>query len=161
MVDSALYLDSLPVRCRVSGLTVIQSGHDDGEEIEQILMADRPFCIQVTVEWLGNAAIALLMLDPTLSVEFVAKPAGIGDKIELATASETMQAPQLAYTPRLDLNTPHSYGLEAGVYHLNAIIRVGAEAGPAMLCGVYEGIIIEIFNPPQSATSRKQSPKHK
>ena len=134
----------LPITCRFYGLTLRQSV-EDSLESEDILMADRPFQIQATVEWKSNAAIALLSLQPEIAVEFFAKPAGLGEGVDLGVATEIADPDQRLYTPALDLESPADCGLETGIHHLGALLRIGAPDAPALLCGVLEGSLVEVF----------------
>ncbi|MEB3212081.1 MAG: hypothetical protein VKL39_12035 [Leptolyngbyaceae bacterium] len=161
MTDSALYLDSLPVRCRVYGLSAMQSDSNGHEEVERILVGDRPFRVQLTLDFLGNSAIALLMLEPMLFVEVLVKPAGMGDKVELGAIHQTLTPEQLTYAPVLDLESPIHYGLDAGLYHLSAMVRIGAENGPALLCGSVKGPTIEVFSPSPPQTKQKSTKRRR
>jgi hypothetical protein len=161
MSDAALYLESLPVRGRVSGLSVMQADDKGQPADEHILVGDRPFCVQLTVELIGNAAIALLMLEPTLSIEVLVNPPGTGNKVELGVVRQRMSLEQRAYTPMLELDPPMSYGLESGLYHLTAMIRIGAEEGPALLSGVLERKAVEVFCPAPRQTPPKSNKRRR
>ena len=136
----------LPITCRFYGLTLRQSA-EDSLEPEDILMADRPFQIQATLEWKSNAAIALLSLQPEIAVEFFAKPAGIGEGVDLGVATEIADPDQRLYTLALDLESPADCGLATGIHHLGALLRIGAPDAPALLYGVLEGSLVEVFSP--------------
>ncbi|MEL6224132.1 MAG: hypothetical protein AAFR31_15975 [Cyanobacteria bacterium J06627_8] len=157
MSDSAHYLDSLPVRCRVYGLSLKQSDNHEHEETEQIVLSDRPVSVQLTVEFLGNSAIALLMLEPTLSIELLAKSVSTGETWELGKLSQTMTPKERMYAPVLDLEPPTQCGLDVGMYRLTAIVRIGAPDGPALLSGLIEDNRFEVFSNPTQSSKRKRS----
>ena len=158
MAHPDVYIDSLPIRCHLYGLSVSQSNHESDDEglLDSIVMSDRPFSVQVTVEWLGNTAIALLMLRPELSVDFFAKPIAIGNAIELGTVTHFTSPKERTYRPTLEVQSPIACGLNAGLYHLGAVLRVGAEEGPALVCGAIEGVVTEIFTPHNNKKRKKR-----
>ena len=119
-------------------------------------MGDRPFSVQVTVDWIGNTAIALLMLRPDLFVDFFAKTIGIGEVVELGSITQSTSPNQRTYTPTLEFQSPTTCGLDEGIYHLGAVLRVGAEGGPALVCGAMEGTVIEIFIPRNEKKRKKR-----
>lgn len=159
MDDREIVIESMPVRCRVYGLSIRQSdGNDEGlhSEVHQatdnypwktkaIVMSDRPFQVQLTVEWLDTAAIALLMLTPILSVDAYLKPMDRGETVALGTVEQPTSPGQRIYTPTLVVESPDHQGIEPGLYSLYATVRVGAKEGPALLWDVIDGVRIEVF----------------
>ncbi len=167
MPKPEIFLESIPVRCRVYGLSVCQSTaiadeqcdgtrggtNADYWEMQIVLTGDRPFHVQVTVEWLGSAAIALLMLQPSLAVDFYIKPVGAGHSIDLGTVEQPTAASQQVYAPCLMLESPDQQGIHPGFYHLHATVRVGAAEGPALLWDVIGGVRLEVFEPPSDESA--------
>jgi hypothetical protein len=174
MPTPEIVLESIPVRCRIYGLSVCQSnaaadgrwdgtGHGtdaDQWETQTIIMGDRPFHVQVTVEWLGSAAIALLMLNPLISADFYIKPVGVGEDIEIGSIAQSTSASQRSYTLALGLESPDQQGIEPGLYYLYATVRVGADEGPALLWDVIDGVRIEVLTPVPNLPTADDSGAH-
>jgi hypothetical protein len=114
---------------------------------ETILSGDAPVTLSVTVDFGNSGAIALMPLGLQIRADFFAKPIGRGEDLELGNAILQTVANQFTYSPALRIET----GLEmAGmvpekVYRLTALLRVGAPDYPALITGVLEDLIIQIY----------------
>ncbi len=138
---------SIPIRCRFGALTVVATGVDSEASVS-ILNADEAFSVRTSVEFLDTSAVALLALEPLLHLEFYAKPCGPEASILLGETRISTTPDQGSYSPSLSLRSPADIGLSAGgVYRLGALLRVGAEAGPALICAVQEDVLVQIISP--------------
>ena len=91
------------------------------------LQDDQPFSLQVTVEFSGPGANALMPLAPTIQVEFYAKPLSPDLGRVLGTIKVIPLPTVLTYTPTLNLSPPRSIGLRPKtLYCIGAVLRVGA-----------------------------------
>lgn len=154
MEDAAFRI--IPIECRLSQLRAIAtSAHD----VVTALQANQPFSLHITVEFLRSTAIALLRLSPQIRVDFYAKPITGGEGYELGTVA-IAATDQLIYDIEHPLDSPDTLGLTQGhIYHIGAILRVGAAEGPALLSGIAESLMLEIYSGerPQSSDSSKDS----
>ena len=131
--------------CRLCDLTVFAQGSDRTTP-DTLLKQEQSFSLQALVEFVGSGAIALLCLTPSIQLDFYAKPCGRGDDVDLGSVTVKAVADQFTYTPTLEVNSPVALGLMAGtVYRIGALLRVGAPNCPALICGVIEDLIIEIY----------------
>ncbi len=142
----------LPIECHLSQLQAIAPSTAHAVTALQI---DQPFSLQVTVDLLPSTAIALLRLSPQIRVDFYAKPITSGDGYELGTVAIAAQPTQHTYNIEQPLDTPYNLGLtHQGLYRVGAILRIGAPDGPALLSGLLESLVVEIYlgevsNPPK------------
>ncbi|MGF1495253.1 MAG: hypothetical protein ACFB8W_00295 [Elainellaceae cyanobacterium] len=133
----------LPIRCRLANLSAI--AHSSGEATSTLSL-DYPFTLAVTVDFLGTGAIALLRLQPQICVEFYAKPVIAGGTLDLGLVSEEAIASVSSYRLEHLVESPGEAGLTPGtVYHLGALLRVGAPGGPALIAGVQESLMVEVY----------------
>ena len=135
----------IPFTCRFSSLTIF--GRDTDRTTPDTLLKElQPFSLQASIEFVGSGAIALLCLTPSIQVDFYAKPCGQGEDVNLGTAAIPAVADQVVYTPTLEVESPASAGLAAGtLYRINALLRIGASDCPALICGVIEDLMVEIY----------------
>ena len=135
----------VPFTCRFYDLTIFAQGSGRTTP-DTILKEDQPFSLQASVEFVGSGAIALLCLTPSIQIDFYAKPCGRGDDVDLGAATITAVADQFTYTPTLEIDSPVSVGLTPKtLYRISALMRVGAPNCPALICGVLEDLIVEIY----------------
>ena len=147
----------VPFTCRYSNLTIF-SQDSDGTTPDTLLKETQPFSLQASVEFVGSGAIALLCLNPSIQVDFYAKPCGRGEDVELSTVAITAVADQVLYTPTLEVGAPVSVGLTAGtLYRISALLRIGAPDCPALICGVIEDLMVEIYSPSKLAKKSTKS----
>ncbi|MEB3355209.1 MAG: hypothetical protein VKK04_00580 [Synechococcales bacterium] len=133
----------LPIRCRLSDLAAIAQPAD---EATSVLAVEQAFTLAVTVEFLGAGAIALLRLQPQICVEFYAKPAIAGETLGLGLVREGAIASTSIYRLEHLIESPRAAGLAPGtVYHIGALLRVGALEGPALIAGVHEALMVEMY----------------
>lgn len=134
-----------PITCKLSNLTVFTTDADV-EYPETILSQDESFSLQVTVEFGGPGAIALVPLGLPIQVNFLAEPYGLGSKIELGSTSVDTSARVLTYTPTLVVAKPAAIGLVTEeIYQVRAVLRVGAPNSPALITGLLEGLVIQTY----------------
>jgi hypothetical protein len=132
-----------PINCNLSNLTVFTTV-SEGEHPETILHQHESCSLQVTVEFEGSGAIALMPLSLCIKVSFFAEPCGVGSKIELGDSLVDTFARTFTYTPTLTIATPTSVGLVAEeIYQVTAVLRVGALNSPALIIGFIDGLIIQ------------------
>lgn len=145
----------IPIECRFSQLQAIApSSHHP----VTALQLDQPFSLQVTVEFLSSVAIALLRLSPQIRADFYAKPIASGDGYELGTVAIAAQPDQLTYTLHHSLDAPDELGLlKHGLYRIGAILRVGAPDGPALLSGILESLVLELYPGESSRSSKRKT----
>ena len=135
----------VPFTCRFSHLTVFAQD-SDGTTPDTLIKEAQPFSLRASVEFVGSGAIALLCLNPAIQVDFYAKPCGRGEDVDLGTVAVTAVADQVIYTPTLELGAPVSVGLTARtLYRISALLRIGAPDCPALICGVIEDLMVEIY----------------
>ncbi len=157
----------IPITCSFTQLNVLI----DSEEANSatilpatILRDDQAFSLQVLVTLGGPGAIALLPLQPTIQVEFYAKPFGpevgtVLGEVELATEAQVF-----TYTPTLKMGSPTAVGLTSpGLYKIGAILRVGAPNAPALINGYLEELAIEVYTRPAAdvSTAPRRAAKRK
>jgi hypothetical protein len=150
---------SIPIRCRFGELTVVAA---EAEASTPILNAEESFALRTSVEFLDTSAVALLALEPTIHVEFYAKSCGPGDSVFLGETQMVATAEQRTYSPSLSLRSPANLGLMTdGVYRLGALLRVGAEDGPALICAVQEDVLVQIhaLKPEPSKNGKRKASK--
>ncbi|MGB3496312.1 MAG: hypothetical protein WBA57_26525 [Elainellaceae cyanobacterium] len=150
----------ISIECRLSQLEAIAPSTIASfpDAAVTALQLDQPFSLRVTVEFLSIMAIALLRLAPQIRVDFYAKPIVSGDGYELGTVAIAAQPNQFTYTLTQELDTPHNLGLiNPGLYRVGAIFRVGAPDGPAMISGLLESLVLEIYAGEASQPSKRKS----
>lgn len=134
-----------PINCTLSNLTIFTTSPDT-EHPKTILHQHESFSLQVTVEFGGCGAIALMPLSLCIKVSFFAEPCGLGSKLELGDTSVDTSAKLFTYTPTLAIATPTSVGLVAEeIYQVTAVLRVGAANSPALIIGFIDGLIIQTY----------------
>ena len=140
-----------PIGCQLSNLTVFTTNAKP-EFSETALQDHQPFSLQVTVEFSGPGAIALMPLAPTIQVEFYVKPLS-PELGRVLGAIEVMPLPTvLTYTPTLNLGPPQSIGLHPKtLYRVGAVLRVGAPNWPSLINGFTETLTLEIYTVPKTA----------
>ena len=139
-----------PIGCQLSNLTASAIG-TESEFAETRLPSNQPFSLQVTVDFSGPGAIALMSLSPTIQVEFYAKPLGPESPKALGRIAVPAISEELVYTPTLMLSAPKSIGLHAKmIYQIGAVLRVGSQDGPSIVHGFTEALTIEIYTPKAS-----------
>ena len=137
----------VPFTCRLCDLTIFAQ-NSDRTTSDTILKQDQSFSLQALVEFVGSGAIALLCLSPSIQLDFYAKPCGRGDDVDLGSVTIKAVTDQFIYTPTLEVNSSISLGLTAGtIYRISALLRVGSPNCPALICGVIEDLMIEIYTP--------------
>ena len=147
----------VPFTCRFSSL--ISFAQDSaGTTPDTLLKESQSFSLQASVEFVGSGAIALLCLTPSIQVDFYAKPCGRGEDVDLGAATIPAIADEFFYTPTLELGSPVSVGLTAGtLYRISALLRVGAPDCPALICGVIEDLMVEIYSASKLAKKSTKS----
>lgn len=134
--------------CQLSNLTVFTANAQHGFS-ETVLQGHQPFSLQVTVEFAGPGAIALMPLSLAVQVEFYTKPLGPESGMILGTTALHTQPDVLTYAPTLALGSPLSVGLKADtIYRVGAVLRVGAPKWPSLVNGFTEELTIEIYTSP-------------
>lgn len=145
MSDS--HVNISPIECRLSCLTVF-TNNTPTTFPDTILQGRHSFSLQVTVEFLGSGAIALMPLAPTIRVEFYMKPLGPEQGAMLGNIELTTEPEVFVYKPTLDLGPPISLGLNAGkIYKIGSILRVGAPNWPSLISGFTEELTVEVYLP--------------
>lgn len=139
-----------PIGCQLYNLTA-SAISAKSEFAETRLPNNQPFSLQVTVEFSGPGAIALMSLSPTIQVEFYAKPLGPEPSKALGSIAVPAIPEELIYTPTLMLSAPKSIGFHAKmIYQIGAVLRVGSPDGPSIVHGFTEALTIEIYTPKNS-----------
>jgi hypothetical protein len=132
--------------CSLSALTVFTSEVNTISP-NMILRHDEPFSVAVRVDLAGAGAIALVPLGMSIQVEFFAHPLGIGDAVELGEASINTVAHVFTYTPKLAVASAVKVGLvPEKIYQIKALLRVGAAGFPALIVGLTEGLMLQIYH---------------
>lgn len=140
-------VSSIPIRCQFGELTVVSAGAD-AEAPTPVLNLEESFTLRTRIEFLGTSAVALLALEPAIHLEFYAKPCGPGESIALGETQLVATSEQRTYAPSLSVQSPADTGFRAdGVYRLGALLRIGAEGGPALICAVQENVLVQIHTP--------------
>lgn len=136
-----------PITCYLSSLTVFTTDPET-DYPETILKQKEPFQLRVTVAFGGPGAIALMPVGLSVRVDFFAEALGIGSKVELGKAVVETAKEVFTYTPTLKVAAPAAAGLVADeVYHVSAVLRMGAPEPPAFITGFIEGLTIQIYLP--------------
>ncbi len=132
--------------CHLSDLTAFTTSAD---KPETIVRQDKPFSLQVSVEFSGSGAIALMPLAITIRIDFFAKALGTAETVELGTAKLTTQKGQYLYTPTLKLPKPavKSGLLPETLYTITGVMRVGAPEEPSLINGYIDNLTIEVYAP--------------
>ncbi|MDJ0707690.1 MAG: hypothetical protein QNJ46_30810 [Leptolyngbyaceae cyanobacterium MO_188.B28] len=147
----------VPFTCRFSSLTIFAKDSDRTAP-DTLLKESQPFSLQASVEFVGSGAIALLCLTPSIQVDFYAKSCGRGGTVDLGTAATSSVVNQAIYTPTLELESPAAVGLEArSLYQISALLRIGAPDCPALICGVIEDLMVEIYDASKLAKKSTKS----
>lgn len=145
MQDSQISI--APITCRLSHLTVFAT-EPETDYPETILKQKEPFQLRVMVAFGGPGAIALMPVGLSVRVDFFAEALGIGSKVELGKAVVETAREVFIYTPTLKVAAPAAAGLVPdGIYHVSAVLRVGAPEPPALIAGFIEGLTIQIYQP--------------
>lgn len=131
-----------PLSCQLSDLTVFTHSP---ETIEPILSDAEPFSLAVTLTFGGAGSIALMPLKACLCVAFFAQAVGAGQSLALGQTQIFSQAGQFRYTPTLTVPEGRAIGLTESVYRITALVKVGAADAPALVTGVMEGLLIQIY----------------
>lgn len=146
-----------PIACQLSDLTVFTANSAPALS-ETILQGNQPFSLQVTVEFSGSGAIALMPLSPAIQVKFFTKPLSPEQGMELGSVEVITRPGVFVYTPTLNLGPPLSIGLRTGtIYRIGAVLRIGAPDWPALISGFTEELTIEIYVPPDKRSSGLQA----
>ena len=134
------------VHCQLFDLVVFTANADAPETI---VRQDKPFSLQVSVEFGGSGAIALMPLTLTIRVDFSVKALGTGEAIELGSARLTTQKGQYRYTPTLKLSkSAAKLGLvPEKIYLIIAVVRIGAADEPSLINGYIDNRTIEVYTP--------------
>lgn len=136
-----------PITCKLSNLTLF-TPDSDTRYPNIILKDDESFQVQVTVEFGGAGAIALMPLSLSIQVNFFVEPYGIGCKAELGSTLVTTSAGILTYTPTLAVAQPAAIGLvPEEIYQVTAVLRVGTPNWPAFITGFTEGLALQTYRP--------------
>lgn len=135
-----------PITCKLSNLTVFTS--DPNTQCpEMILGLDEPFSLQVTVEFGGPGAIAMMPLAMTIKVNFFVEPYGLGSRAEVGSTTVQTFAGILTYSPTLTLAKPAAIGLiPEEIYQVTAVLRVGAPDWPAVITGFIDGLALQTYH---------------
>lgn len=143
-----------PITCQLSELKV-SVANAPAAFSETILQGNQPFSLQVTVEFSGSGAIALMPLSPSIQVKFFTKPLSPEPGMELGSIEVLTRPGVFVYTPTLSLGAPLSIGLRPGtIYRIGAVLRIGAPDWPALISGFTEELTIEIYIPPEEKSTR-------
>ena len=135
----------VPFACLFSDLTLFAQDAN-GTLPDTLLKEEQPFSLQASVEFVGSGAIALLCLTPTIQLDFCAKSCLRGDYVDLGLVTIPAISDQFIYAPVLEVSSPVSVGLKSGdLYQISALLRVGAPNCPALICGVIEDLMVEIY----------------
>lgn len=145
---SESYVNIGSIDCRLSNLIVsTDNGHPSFSAT--VLQGNQPFSLQVTVEFLGPGAIALMPLSPAIQVSFYTKPLGPEAGVGLGSLVINTKPGVFTYTPNLTLGSPFSIGLKAKtLYRIGAALRVGAPDWPSLITGYTEEVTVELYTNP-------------
>lgn len=155
---SSVNIHSLPIICKAYGLSVVTGSSDVAQTI---VPYDAPFTVQIALAFDDSNSIALLALGPTVQVDFYVKPLQAGSTLDLGSSTLTANGHQSIYTALLEVTSPSELQLMANrVYSLGALVRIGAPDHPALLCGVVEGLMIQIHAIKDSSPEPKKSKKN-
>lgn len=133
-----------PIVCILSDLTAFTT---DPAILETIVDQDQPFGLQVTVEFERSGAIALMPLALPIRARFFAKPFGVGETIEVGTATATTKANVFVYhlTLLLDRGLATVGSVPETIYSISALLQVGAEKYPAFMHAFIEHLSIQTY----------------
>lgn len=139
-------IQSIVIPCRLEGITILTEASAPSLTDTVILHHNQPYSLKVSVNFVSSNSIALLALMPTLRADFYAIPLGIGQPINLGTACLSSQPLQRTYSLVLQLPSLEKSGFAIEhVYRLNALIRIGATDQPALLCGLLEAPVVQVY----------------
>jgi hypothetical protein len=145
---SESYVNIGPIACRLSNL-IVSTDNDNSDFSATVLQGNQPFSLQVTVEFSGPGAIALMPLSPAIQVSFYTKPLGPEAGVDLGSLVIHTKPGVFTYTPNLTLGSPFSIGLKAKMlYRLGAALRVGAPEWPSLITGYTEEVTVELYTNP-------------
>jgi hypothetical protein len=145
---SESYVNIGPIACRLSNL-IVSTDNDNSDFSATVLQGNQPFSLQVTVEFSGPGAIALMPLSPAIQVSFYTKPLGPEAGVDLGSLVIHTKPGVFTYTPTLTLGSPFSIGLKAKMlYRLGAALRVGAPEWPSLITGYTEEVTVELYTNP-------------
>ena len=107
-----------------------------------------PILLSVTIEFSGAGAIAFVPLASAIQVDFFAKSLRSQQALQLGTVTLTTAPKQLLYTPAISLaNGFDGIGSESNqAYFLSAVVYIGATGFPALMTGMIEGLMIQIYD---------------
>ena len=142
-----IQISSLSISCQLVGIIVLTKDSEIPLADTVVLRGDQSCSLQVSVSFLGSNAIALLALTPTLRTDFYATPLGPGQPVALGSICSACQFHQPTYCPTLAIPHLGDAGLVVDrVYRLSALIRIGAAEQPALLCGLLESPIVQLYD---------------
>ena len=145
---SESYVNIGPISCRLSNL-IVSTDNGNPDFSATVLQGNQPFSLQVTVEFSGPGAIALMPLSPAIQVSFYTKPLGPEAGVDLGSLVINTKPGVFTYTPTLTLGSPFSIGLKAKMlYRLGAALRVGAPEWPSLITGYTEEVTVELYTNP-------------
>lgn len=131
--------------CALSELTALAK---DSGQSESIFNLTDPVILSVTVEFSGSGAIALMPLSPSIQIDFLAKSFHHREELELGCVALSTMPKQLIYTPAISL--PNGLGAVGAnpdqAYFISALVRVGAKGFPALITGMIDGLIIQLYD---------------
>ncbi len=142
---SSVHIHSIPISCQLYELCVV-TAHSPQDVSNTVLPHDDAFSVQVSLAFLGTNARALLALAPIIQVDFYAKPLQAGATTDLGSTTLDAIPQQMSYAAALHLGSPSESDLTAAtVYRIGALVRIGALEQPALLCGVLDDLIVQIY----------------
>jgi hypothetical protein len=114
-----------------------------------VLNVKDPLIVQVTVQFGGDGAIALMPLGLSIRVDFFARSMGIKQDLDLGTTVMPTEAGIFIYQPRLEVQggTKAVNLLTDRVYEIRALLRVGAPGHPALITGTMTGFMLQTYTP--------------
>lgn len=133
-----------PLACSITDIAVFGPGPNPDTIIKQ----GEAFTLQVTVNFSGPGAAALMPLNLPVTVTFYAESYGPGAEIELGSATLNTTGSTLSYNLTASIPAAVSSALDAEkVYKIAAVLRVGSPAFPALVNGFSEGLTMQVYNP--------------
>lgn len=146
MSDSKINV--VPIACSLSNLTVFPVNARQSLP-NTVLPGNQPFALQVTVEFSGPGAIALMPLSPSIQVEFYAKPLGPELGMTLGKVEVKTRPGIVTYPLDLTLPPPASLGFRPQtVYSIGSVLRVGDPNWPSLINGFTEELTVEVYTDP-------------
>ncbi|MEM6251657.1 MAG: hypothetical protein AAF821_01935 [Cyanobacteria bacterium P01_D01_bin.156] len=122
---------------------------------------DAPFTAQVALSFDASNAVALLALNPTIQIDFYIKPLQAGSTIDVGNIALVTNSQERLYTLQLDIASPAELNLDKSkVYRLGALVRIGAPENPALLCGVVEELMIQLYTSEKLSQASKKAQKN-